>query len=263
MGAMIGDREISGFRRGYYELLSRLFLEAPKEPFLEILGQNLESRIQAAEKVHPSLGEGWQAVRAVLSDHSEGIATLREALTEEYDLLFVLPWEPCIFPYESYYMEKELHGPSLADVRGFLRRAGLEKREGFPEPEDHIACELEIMGQLIARQEAAKETTDEERWLYLQGEFLRTHLLPWAFLLCDQLDKKEKGKFYKGIAKLTRGFMELESELMAEWGPAVPPRQPALERVARWKGPTFDMPEIEKRRAEGAEREQADQQGPA
>ncbi len=249
---MIGDREISGFRRGYYELLSQLFLDAPKEPIIGVLSHNLESRIQAAENLNPSLAEGWQTIRAYLSDNGADPSKLREALADEHNLLFISPREPVILPYESYYMDKDILGPSLAQVRGFLRRAGLEKREDFPEPEDHIASELEIMGQLIARQEAAKEPTQEEHWLHLQGEFLRAHLLPWAFLLADDLEKEEKAKFYKGIAKLTRGFLELERDLIAEWGPTVPPREPAKERVDRWKGPTFDLLQIEGPGEEGS-----------
>lgn len=249
---MIGDREISGFRRGYYELLSQLLIEAPKEPLIGALGRDLERRIEAAQNLNPSLAKGWEAIGSYLSEHGGGPAQLCEALAEEHTPLFISPWEPVVFPYESYYMERELYGASLAEVRGFLGRAGLEKREGFTEPEDHIACELEIMGQLIARQEAAKEPTEEERWLYLQGEFFRTHLLPWAFLLCDELEKREKAKFYKGIARVTRGFMELERELMAEWGPTVLPREPARERVTRWKGPTFGPPQLEETAGDGS-----------
>ena len=242
---MIGDREISGFRRGYYEILSRLFMDPPKEPLIGVLGHDLESRIEAAQHLNPPLAEGWQTIGLCLADNSGDPAKLREALSDEHNLLFLSPREAVILPYESYYMDKDIFGPSLAQLRGFLRRAGLEKREDFPEPEDHIACELEIMGQLIARQEGAKEPTEEEHLLHLQGEFLKAHLLPWVFALCNDLEKEEKAQFYKGIGKLTRGFLELEREVIADWGPAVPTREPARERVDRWKGPTFDLLQIE------------------
>ena len=254
---MIGDREISGFRRGYYELLSQLFIDAPPERLLAVLGHDLDSRIQAAERLNPSLAQGWQAIAAYLSENGGDPAKLREVVAEEHSVLFISPREPVIFPYESYYMEKDMYGPSLAQVRGFLGRAGLEKRDDFPEPEDHIACELEIMAQLIARQEAAKEPTEEERWSHLQGEFLRAHLLPWAFLLWDELEKREKVKFYKGIAKLTRGFLELEKEVLADWGPPVPPREPAREAAERWKGPTFDLLQIGGKETPGGDEEES------
>jgi TorA maturation chaperone TorD len=144
-------------------------------------------------------------------------------------------------------MEKEPYGPSLAAVRGFLARVGLEKRENLPEPEDHVACEFEVMGRLIARQDVATDQSqEEERWLHLQGEFFKTHLLPWAFLLCQDLENQESADFYRGIGRLTRGFMALEQEVLADWGPAIPKREPLADRRERWGGPTFDPLRIEK-----------------
>ena len=257
---MIGDREISGFRRGYYELLSQLFIDAPPERLLAVLGHDLDSRIEAAAQLRPALAEGWQAIAAYLSENGGDPPKLREAVAEEHNVLFISPREPVIFPYESYYMEKDMYGPSLAQLRGFLRRAGLEKRDDFPEPEDHIACELEIIAQLIARQEGAKEPAEEERWLHLQGEFLRAHLLPWAFPVCEEVEGRQRAQFYKGVAKLARGFLQLEKEILADWGPAVPAREPAAERAERWKGPTFDLLQIGKSETVGGGEEGPDQE---
>lgn len=256
---MIGDREISAFRRGYYGLLSRAYLDEPDGSFLQVLRDGVEARIEAADKLSSGLAEGWRTIRSCLLHDT---VKLGEALSDEYSLLFVSPTETTIFPYESWYMEKEPYGPSLAAVRGFLGRIGLETRDGFTEPEDHISCEFEIMVELIARQEAAPERAEEERWLRLQGEFFKTHLLPWVFLLCQDLEQQEAANFYGGIAQLTRGFMELEREVLAEWGAAVPRREPLGARDERWKGPTFDLLQIGKKGAEGGEADDSEQQGP-
>jgi len=253
---MIGDREISAFRRGYYGLLSRAYLEEPDGSFLQVLRDGMEARIEAAEKLSPRLAEGWRTIRSCLLHDT---VKLGETLSDEYNLLFVSPTETTIFPYESWYMEKEPYGPSLAAVRGFLGRIGLEKRDSLPEPEDHISCEFEIMVELIARQEAAAERAEEERWLHLQGEFFKTHLLPWAFLLCQDLEQQEAANFYGGIAKLTRGLLELEREVLAEWGAAVPRREPLGARDERWKGPTFDLLQIGKKEAPRGETEDPDE----
>jgi TorA maturation chaperone TorD len=250
---MIGDREISAFRRGYYGLLSRAYLEEPDPPFLETLRNDLDLRVGAAEKLSPLLAEGWRMIRTHLCSHAADSAKLREALSDEYNLLFLSPIEATILPYESWYMEKEPYGPSLAAVRGFLSRIGLEKRDGFPEPEDHIGCEFEIMGQLIARQEASGDRDEEERWLHLQAEFFKTHLLPWVPLLCQDLEKHEGANFYGGIAKLTRGFVELEREVLPAWGPSIPVREPLGERAERWKGSTFDLLQIGRGETAGEE----------
>ncbi|MGH7382314.1 MAG: TorD/DmsD family molecular chaperone [Candidatus Methylomirabilales bacterium] len=256
---MIGDREISAFRRGYYGLLSRAYLDEPDGSFLQVLRDGVEARIEAADKLSPRLAEGWSTIRSCLLHDT---VKLGEILSDEYNLLFVSPTETTIFPYESWYMEKEPYGPSLAAVRGFLGRIGLETRDSFTEPEDHISCELEIMVKLIARQEAAAERAEEERWLELQGEFFKTHLLTWIFLLCQDLEQQEAANFYGGIAKLTRGFMELEREVLAEWGAAVPRREPLGARDERWKGPTFDLLQIGRKGPETGEAEDSEQQGP-
>lgn len=249
---MIGDREISAFRRGYYGLLSRAYLDEPDGSFLQVLRDGLEARIDAAEKLSPRLAEGWRTIRTCLPPDTVKVG---EALSDEYSLLFVSPTQTTIFPYESWYMEKEPYGPSLAAVRGFLGRIGLEKRDSLPEPEDHISCEFEIMLELIARQEVATERAEEERWLKLQGEFFKTHLLPWVFLLCQDLEKQQAANFYHGIAKVTRSFMELEREVLAEWGAVVPRREPLGVRDERWKGPTFDLLQIGKKDATGGDEE--------
>jgi TorA maturation chaperone TorD len=256
---MIGEREISAFRRGYYGLLSRAYLDEPDGSFLQVLRDGVEARIEAADKLSPRLAEGWRTIRTCLLHDT---VKLGETLSDEYNLLFVSPTETTIFPYESWYMEKEPYGPSLAAVRGFLGRIGLEKRDDFTEPEDHISCEFEIMGELIARQEAAPERAEEERWLHLQGEFFKTHLLSWVFPLCQDLEQQEAANFYGGIAKLTRGFMELEREVLAEWGAAVPRRKPLGTRDERWKGPTFDLLQIGKDTTEREKAEDSGQQGP-
>ena len=97
MGAVIGDRELSGFRRGYYELLSQLFLEAPKEPLIEVLGRDLDGRIEAAQNLNPSLAKGWQFIGSCLSEHRGDPAQLSEALAEEHTLVFISPWERVVF----------------------------------------------------------------------------------------------------------------------------------------------------------------------
>jgi len=260
---VLGDREISAFRRGYYELLSRAYLEPPDGTFLHLLRQGVDARVDAAQNLHPALAEGWRILRACLVDHADHGPTLGEAVADEYGLLFISPVQPAIMPYESWYMEKEPYGPSLAAVRAFLHRVGLEKRESLPEPEDHIACEFEIMGQLIVRQEGAAEKAEEERWLHLQGEFLRSHLLPWVLLVCRDLEQHQAAKFYQGMAILARGFIELEQEALVEWGPPTPRRDLLAARVERWGGPTFDPLQIGKKKREGAEGEEAGQQGPA
>lgn len=234
---MIGDRELSKFRREYYELFSALFLREPPAALLILLGQNLEARIEAAAALHPLLGEGWHAVGHFIKQDREKPTALAATVAEEFTPLFVGPGVPQITPCESFYLTGRLFGAPLVLIRNFMRRVGLEKREEWPEPEDHIAFTCEIMRQLILRQEAAVNPDEEARWLNLQGDFVKAHLSRWAPRFGQDVEKLA-GTFYRGIGKMVRGFVELEGELLADWGSETP-KHLIQVKESSFKGPLF------------------------
>jgi TorA maturation chaperone TorD len=170
MGAVIGDRELSQFRREYYQLFSSLFLREPTAELLTLLGQNVEARTEAAAALHPLLGEGWRGVGQFLQKDRENPKTLAAKAAEEFTPLFVGPGIPQITPCESFYLTGKLFGAPLVQIRNFMGQVGLEKGEEWPEPEDHIAFTCDIMRQLITRQEASGNPDEETQWLNLQGE---------------------------------------------------------------------------------------------
>ncbi len=214
---MIGDRELSQFRREYYALFSALFLREPTPELLTLLGGNLEARIEAAAGLHPLLGEGWREAGRMLQQERENPQALAAKVAEEFTLLFVGPSIPKTTPCESFYLTGKLFGAPLVLIRNFMRRVGIEKREEWPEPEDHIAFICDIMRQLITRQEQAANPDEETRWLNLQGDLFKAHLGRWVPRLGEDLENMG-GAFYREIGKIVRAFMELEGELLADWG---------------------------------------------
>ena len=221
MGAVIGDRELSQFRREYYELLSVLFLREPTAELLTALGQNLETRVEAAAALHPVLGEGWREVGQFLKQERENSKDLAAKVTEEFTSLFVGPLIPRITACESFYLTGKLFAAPLVQIRSFMRRVGLEKREEWPEPEDHISFSCDIMRQLITRQQSSANPDEETQWLNLQGDFLKAHLSRWVPRFGEDLEKMG-GDFYRGIGKIVRGFLDFEKELLADWGSEKP-----------------------------------------
>jgi len=248
MGAVIGDRELSQFRREYYELFSFLFLREPTVELLTLLGQNVEARTEAAAALHPLLGEGWREVGQFLQKDRENPKALVAKAVEEFTPLFVGPGIPKITPCESFYLTGKLFGAPLVQIRNFMRRIGLEKGEEWPEPEDHIAFTCDIMRQLITRQEASGNPDEETQWLNLQGDFLKAHLSRWVPRFAEDLEKMG-GELYRGIGKVLRGFMELEKELLADWGSERPAHLIQVKESG-FRGPLFtaetaDEPEEE------------------
>ena len=239
---MIHDRELLSFRQSYYEVLAALFRREPSGELLQQLAQGIGERTQAARNLHPLLGAGWEEIERFLTDTpSESLA---ETVADEYTRLFIGPHGPEVNPYESFYLTGRLLDRPLAGVRTFLKSAGIEKLDEYPEPEDFLAFEMEVMRWLIGKQSAATDPQEETRFVRLQADFLKEHLLVWVPTCAQDIERAESAKFYRFAAKILQGFLALELNFFREWG---------VDKVATlgdarlrygtfrtWKGPTFD-----------------------
>lgn len=251
---MIGDRDLLGFRRAYYDLLVAFFWREPEAEFLASLPAGLGARAEAARELHPLLGEGWREIEGYLAGKAPAEAA--EGAAEEYTRLFIGPLEPEVHPYESYYLTGRFYDRPLAVVREFLQRVGLQKDDAYADPEDALAFELEIARRLAGRQAAEQNPDGEARWANLQAEFLKQHLLVWAPTCAWDLKEAKSARFYRGVAKLLRGFLELELDLFRNWGPvelrSLDDARQSYLLVRDWKGPTFELPDSRPRPEPGA-----------
>ncbi len=241
---MIGDRELLAFRQGSYDLLVSLLWKEPRTELLTALRQGIEDRVRGAQQLHPLLGEGWQELQGFLdATPSQHVG---EAVAEEYTRLFIGPQVPEISPYESYYLTGRLLDRPLAEIRAFLHEVGIAKQEGYPEPEDFLVFELEIMRRLIARQREARDPDEETQRFNTQAAFLKRHLLVWAPTAAADLARAKSAVFYRAVAKLLQGFLDFERDLFKEWGPEV---LRSIEEVRHehaskpeWSGPLLEIP---------------------
>ncbi len=240
---MIGDSGLLAFRQEYYGLLVSLLWREPGAELITALGQGIEDRIRGARGLNSLMGEGWEAIKCFLD--ATPPQRLDETVAEEYTRLFVGPQEPDIQPYESYYLTGRLLDRPLASLRGYLQEIGIAKQEGYPEPEDSLAFELEVMRRLIARQRSAKDPADATLRITTQAAFLRQHLLVWAPTAAADLARAERAVFYRGVAMLLQGFLEFERDLFKEWGAgevrSLQEARESLRGKGEWHGPLFDV----------------------
>jgi len=241
---MIHDRELLSFRQSYYEVLGALFGREPSGELLQQLVNGIEERTQAARNLHPLLGAGWEAIGRFVADTPT--EQLAENVAEEYVQLFIGPLGAAVNPYESFYLTGRLLDRPLADVRTFLKSTGIEKLDDYPEPEDFLAVELEVMRWLISKQMVAADPKDERQWIELQADFLKEHLLVWGPDCAKDIERAECAKFYRSAAEILQGFLALELSFFREWGvDKVASLEEARQRhgvMPTWKGPTFSMP---------------------
>ncbi|HEX7926507.1 MAG TPA: molecular chaperone TorD family protein [bacterium] len=202
---MTGDRELTQFRQQHYGMFVQLLANEPTSALLEALGRDITQRAEAAGVLHPELGRGWETLAATLPQIDA------DAATQEFLTLFIGPRQPETTPYESWYLTGQLFQRPLIVVRAFMEQLGLERDEKrFPEPEDVLAFELEIMNWLLTKQLAATTEDEEIQWLDRQQQFLAKHLLVWAPEFTTDLERANSARMYKGVAQLLRGFLAWE-----------------------------------------------------
>jgi TorA maturation chaperone TorD len=238
---MLQDRDFIQFRQTYYRLFVQLLWKEPEAGFVAALREDMHPRTEAAAAVHPLMGSGWRLIDDYLADHRP------DEVAAEFSQLFLEPFARMVRPYASYYLTGQFFTEPLKTWRGFLKQLGIEKPQGFTDPEDVLAFELDVMRWLIDKQAAAPD--DADRWLRLQVTCLKEHLLVWAPSCAADIEQAPQAAFYRGAAQLLRGFLKVEQSLFRDWG---------LDKVAtlaeararygagpEWCGPLFDAADEE------------------
>jgi anaerobic sulfite reductase subunit A len=92
-----------------------------------------------------------------------------------------------------------------SSASALFAQKGLEPRKDmYRVPEDHIGLLLEYMGRIC------EEEQEEQR------EFLKAHLNNWVPAFVQDVIKYSSTEFYRGLAKLTKGFLAMEKEYLAK-----------------------------------------------
>lgn len=118
-----------------------------------------------------------------------------------------------VSPCESVYLspDKVVMGEERDEVMRAYAMQGIAKNKAlFHEPEDHISAELFFMSQMSEKTCRNAENGDENEVtakLAAQFEFLNNHTMKWAGTLCDDVFNISGNNFYKGLAKVTIGFL--------------------------------------------------------
>lgn len=201
--------EIAKHRSNIYALLAAIYhkevtpalLKQIKEPqFLEVLSE-------LGAKLEDDVLKGSED-------------KLIEDLAVEYTRLFLGPGKH-ISPHESVHHERDdgdwgrLWGKSTVEVKKFIEASGLEYKSEYSGLPDHISVELEFMQKVTEREAQAWEGKDKDGAIYclkIEKKFMDDHLKKWIPIFCDKIIAETESSFYKGMAKLTKKFIEFESE---------------------------------------------------
>lgn len=204
-------------RMATYQLLSRLFrTEVDLELYTTLTSMNFPTN--TGDNL---VDEGYRLIHGYLCT-ADG--TVLNELAIDYVRAFIGAGNTgfsAAYPYESVYTSpKRLMMQNARDeVLVLYNAAGLDKKPSWKEGEDHIALELEFEQILTERALEAYEQGDEDtclRLLMQQRNFLEDHLLAWYPMMALDMDKFPRTDFYKGLGKLTSGYLRSDLALLNE-----------------------------------------------
>jgi len=142
-------------------------------------------------------------------------------LETDYLYLFIGAGKVLAPPWESVYSSEErlVFQEQTLQVRAWYRKYGLQSEQLYHEPDDHIGLELSFLAHLAQLALQAIDQQDEGELVRLlsdQQTFLREHPLRWAQTWCGLVDKHARTDFYRGIALLVTGGLDLTAAMLEQ-----------------------------------------------
>ena len=180
------------FRAQFYLLLSRLLGAAADHDLLNV--------IKGLEVDDTSIGQELTRLKTLAENTSV------EAVSEEYNKLFIGVTQGELIPFKSYYLTGFLNEKPLAELRDDMQKLGIAKSDQVAEPEDHIAFLFEMMHGLIVGSFGKPSTIPE------QNRFFENHIACWAPKFFENLEMAEAARFFVPVGRIGKFFMEVESE---------------------------------------------------
>jgi len=218
----VSVKNIDTTRQNLYLLLSRVFREELSLDSLSgivALQPEIEALANACGEINFNRGSGLlkQFARKVERYDKERRTALIMELRSEFASLFITNSTKPSYPCESVYLSNGLVMQWPRDeVLAVYRGESLDKSSVWTEPEDHVSVELEFMAYLIGKLRTG-DVGKRRRILKQQKDFLNKHLLNWVPHFTAELAETANSPYYAVIAHVTRGFLNLENQLLDGW----------------------------------------------
>lgn len=203
-------------RYATYGMLSRLYRKEMDE-------ESLKSMLKMRCPINTGnvdVDRGYKLFHRYLSNAWE--RTL-EDLARDYLRTFIgsnTTGHSAAYPNESVHTSSDrmFMQDARDEVYAIYQAAGLKSSEGWQMGEDHIAVELEYMQVEVQRTLDALEKSDTQKAsmeLMRQYHFIVDHLQAWVPFLTNDMLKFAETDFYRALAYLTRGFIEVDYDFLS------------------------------------------------
>jgi len=218
-GVVVSDMiDMARARASFYRMLGGLYLNELSEEDIERLSQG---SFASSDLGNAEANEGLSDMASYLRRAPRNV---RQELAVDFAgsiLAAGVYEERRATPYESVFASATglLMQEARDDVYRYYCESGVEVDESLRMPEDHFSFECEFMALLADRSADKLAEGDTASCLddvNLQASFYADHLANWVDSLCACLEGCARTRFYRGVAKLTRGFVVEDGQLIEE-----------------------------------------------
>jgi TorA maturation chaperone TorD len=212
-------RQLNQSRAQIYRMLDSLYFT---ELTLDQIKSLSELDFGAFADLDPELAKGAKEIERALRHVHPGV---REDFAVDYAHTFLAAGsgktEARAVPFESVYTSDTglLMGPARQSVYKIMLKEGVLPDENLHVPDDHLSFECAFMAHMANKSAEALEAGDSaeaRRCVEVQKDFRTEHLANWIDAFYEAVDKTCRTRFYRGAALLTKTFIRLDEELIAE-----------------------------------------------
>lgn len=131
----------------------------------------------------------------------------------EFSQLFLMDAKKGAPPYASVYLSEDglMYQKAHDEMVRLLLQQGLSIDKQFNEPADHIAIQLDYLGNLVL---SSLNSSDEKSSNLDQLQFIEHHLLNWLPSFISQMKHTSNSGFYQNISKLLLCYLQLEVKFL-------------------------------------------------
>lgn len=119
-------------------------------------------------------------------------------------------------PYASIYLDKTgiLNGKPAQEMRDLLGQYNIAQKAEFNEPADHIAIELDFLGNLILMTNQQTSEEDFESHMNAQLAFINEQLLSWTPRFSQICKERDEYGFYAAVTDFLVAFLKLDKTFL-------------------------------------------------
>lgn len=205
-------------RAAFYETLSSLYFLPLKQEQIDAMA---EQDFSAYADINEDFAAGVNDITRFLRKRNSGT---RQSLGMDFTGAFngTSSWKGrYAVPYKSVFTDESglMYQEGYREVYAAYKQEAVKKREGLDWPDDHLSFMFQFMALLSRRAEMALAEGNKDNALHdlqVSKDFLKQHIASWYDEFCDLAMNLIKTRFYRGVLKITRGYIAFDQEVLRD-----------------------------------------------